>query len=162
MKDLWWDTVSALRAASSKDSLYIFSSLFPTVHSPEIHYIDSIKISQGLIIYKICFQKEFLRLKRLPGLLGEKKKKKFSRLFLIKPTCSDEDDASRCFSSRPSSTKRKLRVTYCTSFLPSLVKPASLPTMDRCYFLRPISGDLQRDSDAVGYRPAWQHQTGHR
>lgn len=28
--------------------------------------------------------------------------------------------------------------------------------MDRHYFLRPISGDLQRDSDTVGCHPAWQ------
>lgn len=48
--------------------------------------------------------------------------KKFSRLFLIKATCSDKDHASRYLSSRLSSTKKKnLWVTYCSSSLHSHV-----------------------------------------
>lgn len=61
-----------------------------------------------------CFQKEFLRLKRLPDVFA-----KFSRL--IKPTCSDE------LVQQPSIFhKRKLWVTYCSSSSPSSPTPVAL------------------------------------
>ncbi len=41
--------------------------------------------------------------------------KKFSRLFLIEPTCSDEEDASRHFNSRLSPSQKKLWITYRSS-----------------------------------------------
>lgn len=106
-----------------------------------------------MIIVKISvssFLKEFLCVKRLYDVSVEKLSKlfflRFNQLFQTRKTSADVSNEALGF------------FFFFSSFLPprscGLVKLLSRLRMDRRRFLRPISGDLQRDSDAVGGRRA--------